>query len=146
MQRVGWWVAFHPVDLLLCTPGAWGCRFLTVTHRIIVAKVWDATTFVALRAGADVDAKHLASFEAASLRGRTLRFADLTASELFAADLTDADLQHAVLTEATLKGADLAGAQLQGADLSGAQLQGANLSGAQLQGANLSRLSCRAPT
>jgi hypothetical protein len=41
-----------------------------------------------LRAGADVDAKHRASFEAASLGNRTLRFADLTGSELFAVDLS----------------------------------------------------------
>ena len=85
MQRMMWWVEFHPVDLLLCTPGAWGCRFLTVAHRNLVAKILDATTFVALRADADADAKHLAAFEAASLRGRTLRFADLTSSELLAA-------------------------------------------------------------
>ena len=117
MQRVGWWVAFHPVDLLLCTPGAWGCRFLTVAHRNLVAKILDATTFVALRAGADADEKHLASFEVASLRGRTLRFADLTASELFAADLTGADLRHADLSGTKLKKGVLQGAQLQGADL-----------------------------
>jgi hypothetical protein len=120
MERVGWWVSFQPIDLLLCTPGAWGCRFLTVAHRTIVAKVWDAATFVALRAGADVDAKHRASFEVASLRNRTLRFADLTASELFAGDLTGADLPQARLSYAQLQGAHLTGAHLTGADLTGA--------------------------
>jgi len=25
MQQVGWLIAFNPVDLLLCKPGAWGC-------------------------------------------------------------------------------------------------------------------------
>jgi Pentapeptide repeats (8 copies) len=81
----------------------------------------------------------LASFEVVSLIGRTLRFADLTASELFSADLTDADLQHAVLSGTTLKKADLAEAKLQGASLNGAQLQGADLRGAQLQGTYLSQ-------
>ena len=139
MQRVGWWREFHPVDLLLCTPGAWGCRFLTVAHRNLVTKILDATTFVALRAGADADGKRLASFEAASLRGRTFRFANLTASELFAADLTDADLRHANLFRTQLQGANLQRAQLQGADLIEARLQGANLTQAQLQGAILQR-------
>jgi len=40
MERIRWAVSFQPIDLLLCTPGAWGCRFLTVTHRPIVGKVW----------------------------------------------------------------------------------------------------------
>jgi uncharacterized protein YjbI with pentapeptide repeats len=137
MQRVEWWSEFHPVDLLLCTPGAWGCRYLTVTHRIVVDKILDTTTFVALRAGADADKKHLASFEAASLSGRTLRFADLTASELFAADLNGADLRHAVLGGTTLRKAVLLQAQLQGAYLGTAELQGANLYQAELQDANL---------
>ena len=131
MERVGWWTS-QPVDQLLCTPGAWGCRFLAV-HRLIVPKVWDATTFVAVRADGNVDARHRASFEAASLRERTLRFADLGKSELFAVDLMGADLRGANLAEAQLQGADLTGAQLQGADLAGAQLQGADLTGAQLQ-------------
>ena len=81
----------QPIDMVLCAHAHVGCRFLTVAHRNLVAKILDATTFVALRAGADADEKHLASFEVASLRGRRLRFADLTASELFAADLTGAD-------------------------------------------------------
>ena len=121
MEWSGWWASFQPIDLLLCTPGAWGCRFLTVTHRIIVGKVWDTLTFVALRAGADVDAKHLASFEVASLRNRTLRFADLTASELFAGDLTDTDLRQARLSYAQLQSASLSRADLSGANLASAQ-------------------------
>jgi uncharacterized protein YjbI with pentapeptide repeats len=137
IQWVEWLGAFNPVDLLLCTPGAWGCRFLTVTHRIIVARILDPTTFAALRAGADADEKHRASFEATSLRERTLRFANLAESELFAADLTGADLRHAALDGASLNHGILAGAQLQGASLFGAQLQGADLIEAQLQGAKL---------
>jgi uncharacterized protein YjbI with pentapeptide repeats len=135
MERVGWWVSFQPIDLLLCAPGAWGCRFLTVSHRIIAAKVWDATTFVALRAGANLDAEHRASFEVASLRERSLRFADLTASELFAGDLTGADLRQARLSSAQLQGASLDGANLTGASLGSANLTGAHLSHANLTGA-----------
>src|SRR5271166_1874044 len=112
IEGVGWLGSFQPIDLLLCTPGAWGCRFLTVAHRVIVAKVCDVTTFVAVRAGRNVDAEYRASFEVASLRQRTLRFADLVGSELFGADLTGADLT----------GADLRGANLTGADLSEAKL------------------------
>jgi hypothetical protein len=122
MDRIGWWASFQPVDLLLCTPGAWGCRFLAVTHRVVVAKVWDAKTFVALRAGADLDETHRASFEGAPLRQRTLRFADLNASELFAADLIGADLPVAHLNFANLTGAYLSFAHLTGADLNGANL------------------------
>jgi uncharacterized protein YjbI with pentapeptide repeats len=137
IRQVAWLTAFNPVDLLLCTPGAWGCRYLTVTHRIIVPRILDTTSFVALRAGAEPDDKHLASFEAASLRERALRFADLSASELFSANLSGADLRNAVLQQTTLKAATLIGAQLQGADLDGAHLQGADLTGAQLEGASL---------
>jgi uncharacterized protein YjbI with pentapeptide repeats len=137
MERIGWWVSFQPIDLLLCTPGAWGCRFLTVAHRVIVAKVWDAATFVDLRAGADADAKHRASFEVASLRQRTLRFADLTASELFAGDLTGTDLPQARLSNAQLQGADLGGAKLTRAKLTRANLTRAKLPNADLTGADL---------
>ncbi len=117
----------QPIDMVLCAHAHVGCRFLTVAHRNLVAKILDATTFVALRAGADADEKHLASFEVASLGGRRLRFADLTASELFAADLTGADSQHADLSGTKLKKGVLQGAQLQGANLWRAQLQGAEL-------------------
>jgi uncharacterized protein YjbI with pentapeptide repeats len=138
VRQVDWLFAFNPVDLLLCTPGAWGCRYLTVANRILVTRILDTTTFVALRAGAEADEKHRAAFEAVSLRGRTLRFANLTASELFAADLTGADLQQANLLGATLKAAALFQAELQGANLVAARLQGANLNQAQLQGSYLS--------
>jgi Pentapeptide repeats (8 copies) len=130
----------QPTDMVLCAHAHVGCRFLTVAHRNLVPKILDATTFVALRAGADADEKHLASFEVASLRGRTLRFADLTGSELFAADLTGADLRHAVLIGTKLKKGVLSGAQLQGADLRLAQLEGASFEFAQLQGTSLDNL------
>jgi uncharacterized protein YjbI with pentapeptide repeats len=143
MERVGWWVSFQPIDLLLCTPGAWGCRFLTVTHHLIAGKVWDAATFVAVRAGADVDAQHRASFEVGSLRQRTLRFADLTASELFAGDLSGTDLARAHLSDARPPGADLTSANLHGADLLRADLASANLTGAKLTAVNLTRANLR---
>jgi uncharacterized protein YjbI with pentapeptide repeats len=127
----------QPIDLILCPHIRWGCRFLTVAHRPLVAKVWDAKAFVELRGGADADEQHLAAIEGADLRERVLRFAVLTGSELFAADLTGAQLQHAELTSAVLKYAQLDAAQLQGADLLAARLQGANLAGAQLQGADM---------
>jgi uncharacterized protein YjbI with pentapeptide repeats len=132
-----WWASFQPIDLLLCTPGAWGCRFLSVTHRIIVSKVWDTPMFVAFRAGANVDKSHRASFEVASLRQRSLRFADLSASELFAADLSGADLTGAYLFSANLTGAELSLAKLTDANLNSADLTGANLNHADLNGADL---------
>jgi uncharacterized protein YjbI with pentapeptide repeats len=137
MERIRWVGSFQPIDLLLCTPGAWGCRFLTVAHRVIVAKVWDTATFVALRAGADFDEAHRASFEVASLRQRSLRFADLNASELFGGDLTGAGLTGAYLIRTALNGATLTGAILTFATLTGATLTRAILSGATLTGAIL---------
>jgi uncharacterized protein YjbI with pentapeptide repeats len=137
MEQIGWWIWFQPIDLLFCRPGVWGCRFLTVAHRVIVPKVWDTAAFVAVRAGAGVDAQHRASFEGASLREHTLRFADLTASELYGADLTGADLTRADLTRANLTGADLTDAHLNFANLTGANLNGAHLNGADLSDASL---------
>jgi hypothetical protein len=139
MERIGLWASFQPIDLLLCTPGAWGCRFLFVTHRIIVDKVWDTATFVALRAGADLDETHRASFEVASLPRRSLRFADLTASELFGGDLTGAHLNRARLNDAHLNGANLSGADLSRASLDDAHLNGAVLLLANLTDATLFR-------
>jgi uncharacterized protein YjbI with pentapeptide repeats len=133
----GWASLVQPVDLLACHPGAWGCRFLTVSHHVITGKVWDTATFVALRAGADLDAKHLASFEVAQLGERTLRYADLSGSELFGASLYLADLYRADLQGANLQGADLLSANLTGAKLNGANLTSANLSAANLTGADL---------
>ena len=131
------WV--QPIDLGVCgISGTWGCRFLTVTYRPIVAKVWDAKSFVDLRGGAATNTKSLAAIEPASLRGRVLRFAFLAGSELFNVDLLGADLQNAEMADVVLRHADLWGAQLQGAILVRAQLQGALLWEAHLQGANLS--------
>lgn len=147
----------QPIDLWLCPELKWGCRFLSVTYRPLVAKVWDSKTFVEIRAGAILTDSRKAAIEGISLRNRVLRFADLTGSELYAADLTGAQLQRATLTDANLersilreaklsgarmndaqlRGADMESAELQGASLVGARLHGAWLLGAQLQGADL---------
>ena len=95
--------------------------------------------------------------EPLDLRGRSLRYAnlsssflpkarlaaaDLSAANLSQASLQDADLREAqlpdaFLREAQLQSASLWKAQLQGADLEDAQLQGVSLGQAQLQGADL---------
>jgi len=72
-------------------------------------------------------------------RGRDLRLAVLSLTDLRKADFTGAQLQGAELAFAQLQGASLEGAQLQGARLDRAQLQGARLDEAQLQGASLVR-------
>ncbi len=127
----------QPVDLVLCARTGFGCRYLTVTDRAIVPKVWDARGLVEMRAGDPVDDRRKAAIDVAVLTGRTLRFANLGGSQFFAANLAGADLRGADLSRSNLKGANLAGAQLQGAYLRDAQLQGAKLWGASLQRANL---------
>ena len=62
-----------------------------------------------------------------NLKGRDLRFADLSKANLTKIDLREAKLQHANLGYVQLQGANLMNAQLQGADLGYAKLQGANL-------------------
>ena len=71
------------------------------------------------------------------LRGRSLRYANLSSSFLPRVRLAAADLAGADLRQASLQGADLEKAQLQGANLEQAQLQAAYLILAQLQGAGL---------
>ncbi len=127
----------QPVDLVLCARTGFGCRYLTVTDRAIVPKVWDARGLVEMRAGDPVDDRRKAAIDVAVLTGRTLRFANLAGSQFFAANLASADLRGADLSRSNLKGAILVYAQLQGADLAGASLQGAYLVVASLQGATL---------
>lgn len=127
----------QPVDLVLCARTGFGCRYLTVTDRAIVPKVWDAKGLVEMRAGDPVDDRRKAAIDVAVLTGRTLRFANLGGSQFFAANLAGADLRGADLSRSNLKGANLGDASLQGTNLWGASLQGANLSDASLQGAYL---------
>jgi uncharacterized protein YjbI with pentapeptide repeats len=108
-----------------------GCRSLTVINHVVVAKVWDARTFVELRAGAYLSENRRASFEGMPLRGHRLRFANLEANELFAADLAGAELQQANLDRAQLQGANLTGANLKDANLTDAMLHNSDLDGHQ---------------
>jgi hypothetical protein len=71
-----------------------------------------------------------------NLRGRDLRYADLSESILARGDLRDANLQEALLWGTNLEGANLL-ADLRGADLAVANIQGADLGGADLLNANL---------
>ena len=127
----------QPVDLLLCRHVKIGCRYLAVSGRPLVGRVWDSNSFVELRAGEPLNAKRRAAFDPLLLQGKRLRFADLSGSQLFAVNLSWAELQGASLNWAQLQGASLVEAQLQGASLLRAQLQGALLVNAQLQGASL---------
>jgi uncharacterized protein YjbI with pentapeptide repeats len=130
--------AIQPLDLFLCPELKWGCRFLRVSHRPLVGKVWDSKAIVELGAGQPLTEERRASFEGAFLRERTLRFADLSESLLYAADLRGANLTNANLSSANLTGVKLMNANLINANLGGANLNGgANLFGADLSGANL---------
>ena len=75
--------------------------------------------------------------EPIDLRGRSLRYANLSSSFLPKARLAAADLSAANLSQASLQDADLREAQLPDAFLREAQLQSASLWQAQLQGADL---------
>jgi uncharacterized protein YjbI with pentapeptide repeats len=79
---------------------------------------------------------------APSLRGRDLRYADLSLSIFVRGDFIDANLQRAELREVNLQDADLVGVNFQeafirDANLRGATARGANLVGASLRGSNL---------
>jgi len=129
--------AKRPLDLVLCPWLNMGCRFLDVSNRTLVGKVWDEKAMVELRTGSLGREKALAAIEGIALRGRSLRFAMLDESRLYAADLMGADLRDASLFSANLVGAKLIGAQLQNAILINAKLQGADMREAKLQAAIL---------
>ena len=75
-----------------------GCRFLRLDHRTLLANAPPADVLVRLRTGKSDDLeKDLAHVEGLFLRGRTLRFADFTESRLYAADLMEADLRGGLL-------------------------------------------------
>ena len=165
----GAWAALNaavsqPLDLVACPWLGFGCRFLRLDHRTLLANTPPADVLVRLRTGTSEDlSADLAHVEGLFLRGRTLRFADFSESRLYTADLMEADLRGASLESAQLRGANLYRthlqdaklqnaqlqaarlweAGLQGADLSGIKLQGADLSTAELQGADLSSAQLR---
>ena len=128
----------QPLDLWLCPELHWGCRFLKVDHRILVGKVWDNKAIIELGAGEALTQARRASFEGVFLRGRSLRFADLSESRLYAADMIGVDLRQATLFNTQFQGANMFVAQLQGANMQGAQMQGADMQSAQMQGADMS--------
>jgi len=147
----------QPLDKLLCPETRWGCRYLVVSHQLLVAGELPSP-IAKLRNEygnqAFVDQKNaLANVDGAFLRYRTLRFSELNESELYSVDLIDADLtganlrgakliganlEDADLRDANLRHANLTGANLMSADLTGANLKDANLSGADLVGAKFS--------
>jgi hypothetical protein len=137
----------QPLDLLFCPWIGWGCRYLAA-HRTLVGRVWKPEGVAEFRSKDPNLDVALAAVEGASLRERTVRFANLDDGGLYGADLIGADLSGATLFDADLSGAHLnrahligailSGAHLFGADLSGAHLSGATLNGATLNGADLS--------
>jgi hypothetical protein len=119
--------ASQPLDLAACPWLGFGCRFLRLDHRTLLANTPPADVLVRLRSRKNDDLeKDLAHVEGLFLRGRTLRFADFTESRLYAAELKQADLRRAILSSAHLQGAGLVAAQMQGANLQSAKLQGAD--------------------
>ena len=75
-----------------------------------------------------------------------LRYADLSAADLWEADLSDADLREADLSDADLRLAEFPDASFRDADLSAADLRGADLSDASLLGATLTDANMRSAT
>jgi Pentapeptide repeats (8 copies) len=135
-------VLSQPLDLLLCPAVHFGCRYLTVDHRTLVARVWNQQAVADLVAGSTDRVVQLAAIEPVYLRGRSLRFANLRESRLFGASLEDADLRGSDFGAAHLEGAQMTGAQLENANLYNVHLEGAvmldaHMEGAQLTGAHL---------
>jgi uncharacterized protein YjbI with pentapeptide repeats len=142
LRAPGWGgIAAAPLDVL-CGRFGRACRYLDVSHRTLFTQVWDNRALIELRQGT-VRPDARAALGGTFLRGRGLRFANLSESDLFGADLRNDDLRHADLSSARLQGADLTGANLQAADLQRAWLQGAQLYQARLAAANLSYAQLR---
>jgi hypothetical protein len=142
----------QPIDLVLCPGLSWGCRYLSVGHRTLVARSWRPEAIVELRSlGDEVDDKQsrsqikksLAAIEGVYLRNRVLRFAKFDESQLYAADLGNSDLRGATFWKAQLQGVNLDGALLHGGYLYRANLRAASIEGASLQSANLGESDLR---
>jgi hypothetical protein len=89
--------ASQPLDLAACPWLGFGCRFLRLDHRTLLASTPPADVLARLRTGKrDNLEDDLAYIEGLFLGGRTLRFAGFTESRLYAADLR-ADLRGASL-------------------------------------------------
>jgi uncharacterized protein YjbI with pentapeptide repeats len=128
---------WQPFDVLTCPRLAWGCRYLRVERRTLVAHVWDDKAMIELRTGGADRTKVLAAIEGVQLRGRSLMFAVLTQSRLYGAEMLGVELQHALLDKTNLSGANLSFAHLAGASLAETQLAGSDLGWAWLDGAYL---------
>jgi hypothetical protein len=124
---VEWREAYkQPLDLVLCPALNWGCRYLTLNHRTLVAHVWNPQSIADLRAEHQADFKKpLTAIEGVFLRERMLRFANFDESALYGAHMGGAHLTWAHFVRA-----DLTGAHLSAADLTHAILAQANLTGA----------------
>ncbi|HXA23139.1 MAG TPA: hypothetical protein VNW90_12645 [Acetobacteraceae bacterium] len=82
-EEQAWRTGVNPLDVA-CLHLNWGCRFLRVDHRTLVAKVWDDKAMSNLRAGGSEVATALAGIQGVDLRERSLRFAVLDESQLYA--------------------------------------------------------------
>jgi hypothetical protein len=138
---VGHWAAgANPLDIGPCTQWGFGCRYLDVSYRQLVAERAEER-YRLTPIGAEDDgllAIRRAHADPLSLGGRSLRFARAKSAFAPLAVLAGADLRGAFFQSADLTGADLGEAQMQGANLFLAQMQGANLWQAHMQGADLS--------
>ena len=132
-----WQAVGQPLDCLLCPWLHWGCRYLTLDHRTLLARVWKPEAIAELLAK-PTEIAPLAGVEGVFLRDRKLRFAKLDESHLYGANLINADLTNATLSGADLRGAILSFAKLGHADLTEVNLTGVRLNGANLAGATLS--------
>jgi hypothetical protein len=125
-------------------------RNIDVSEQVLVSRIDEprSANLNQLKSGeAQTSGKVINRLEGLDLRGRNLRYANLSGAWLPRVDLRGADLAHvaggqvqmqqARLRDAKLQGAVLLRAELQGADLCWANLQGAVLSSANLQGADL---------
>lgn len=128
---------YQPLDIAACPQLGWGCRYLQLSKRLLLAEKPEGEVLFKLRLGEGGLNKLLLRVEGLFLRQRSFRFADFSQSEFYDADFAGADLRLANLDSAVLAGANLSGANLQGAYLGDAKLQGAGLFFAKMQGANL---------
>jgi hypothetical protein len=100
-----WWLAKHflhqPLDEVLCPWLTWGCRFLSVPHRLLVDKARDETAVITLHGDRDVESAKektaLGAIDGVFLPARSLRFVVLFESRLYGAELSGADLRSAHL-------------------------------------------------
>ncbi len=117
----------------------WFIPRLEVTgERLVKSPPSDVIIHAYLTRGLSADSAWVDHAKGIDLRGRDLRFADLSRCNLLNGLLQDVRLNGANLWDAMLNGANLNSAKLNGVHLWDAELNGANLSYAELNGADLS--------